>query len=100
MRSHDALCKDAFLYYAQFYARCAKNFTLDVLALNGIYIAGGIAAKNISIFQHPVFMEEFVKCGRHSQLLKNVPVYVIANYNVNLYGAAVYIEYRHAGIMK
>jgi glucokinase len=96
----DELCRDTFLYYAQWYARCAKNFTLDVLALNGIYIAGGIAAKNISVFQHPIFMQEFIKCGRHSELLKKVPVYVIADYNVSLYGAAAYIEYRHKEIMK
>ncbi len=88
----DEACRDTFLLYSQFYARCAKNFVLDVLALNGIYIAGGIAAKNVSIFHDPVFMTEFKACGKHSELLSDVPVYVIADYNVSLYGAVKFIE--------
>jgi len=68
-----------------FYARCAKNFALDVLATGGVYIAGGIAAKNPDLFDKK-FLQEF-SSSRFSQLLKGIPVYVITNYDVSLYGA-------------
>lgn len=89
----DERCKDTFTMYARFYARCAKNFALDVLSLNGIYIAGGIAAKNISLFKNSLFMEEFTKCGKQSLILQKMPVYVIADYNVSLYGAWGFARY-------
>jgi glucokinase len=83
----DARCKDTFDMYVRLYARCAKNFVLDALALNGIYIGGGIAAKNVSMFFDTIFRQEFVRCGKHARYLTQVPVYIIANYNVSLYGA-------------
>lgn len=95
----DAQCRDTFLHYARWYARCAKNFVLDVLALNGIYIAGGIAAKNVALFHEPIFMEEFMRCGKQGALLKKVPVYVIADYNVSLYGAYAFMELYKQGLI-
>ena len=85
----DERCRDTFDLYTRFYARCAKNFALDSLALNGIYIAGGIAAKNISLFFEPQFIEEFVRCAKQHTMLSTIPIYLIADYNVSLYGAAV-----------
>lgn len=77
--------------YTILYARCAKNFALDALALGGVYIAGGIAEKNIELFKQKIFMEEFINCCKQRELLKNIPVYVIANYNISLYGAASFM---------
>lgn len=83
----DAHSVQTFQLYAQLYARCLKNFVLDVLALDGVYITGGIASKNVSVFKDPHFFEEFISCGRHGQLLKNIPVFVVTDYHINLYGA-------------
>ena len=85
----DERAKDTFELYAKFYARCAKNFALDALTLNGLYIAGGIASKNVSLFNNPLFLAEFTRCGKQSAQLASIPVSVIANYNVSLYGAVV-----------
>jgi glucokinase len=98
-KQNDQHCKDTFTLYTQFYARCAKNFVLEALALNGMYIAGGIAAKNISLFSEPFFLEEFQKCGKHSEVLKDVPLYVIADYNVSLYGAWGFFQLYTAKIL-
>jgi len=87
----DELCRLTFDWYVTFYARCAKNFALEALSLGGMYIAGGIAAKNIELFKKPAFMQEFIRCRKHALLLKNMPVYVIADYNVSLYGAAGFL---------
>jgi len=95
----DEQCLDTFNLYATFYARCAKNFVLDVLALNGIYIAGGIAAKNIGLFRKPEFINEFTRCGRHSKILELVPVTIVADYNVSLYGAAAFLQLNQEGVL-
>lgn len=87
----DHYCQETFEWYTIFYARCAKNFALDSLALGGIYIAGGIAAKNLELFQLPAFMNEFLNCGKQQELIKQMPIYVITDYNVSLYGAAEYM---------
>jgi glucokinase len=90
-KDRDIACNKTVTFYTKLYARCAKNFALDALALGGLYIAGGIAANNIPLFQQPLFVEEFVNCSKHEQLLAQLPLYVIADYNVSLYGAAAYL---------
>lgn len=80
-----------FKLYTQFYARCAKDYALDALALGGIYIAGGIASHNLPLFELPEFQHEFVNCGKQEELLAQIPIYVITDYNVSLYGAAQFM---------
>lgn len=84
-------CFETFQLYTTFYARCAKNFALDALALGGFYIAGGIAAKNLPLFKEEAFMKEFINCGKQEALLAQVPIFVITDYNVSLYGAALFL---------
>lgn len=91
-RTHDKHSDDTFNLYTILYARCAKNFTLDALALGGLYIAGGIATHNVQMFRLPAFMAEFVNCAKQGHLLEKVPIYVVADYNVSLYGAAYYLH--------
>ncbi|MBN1322461.1 MAG: glucokinase [Methanotrichaceae archaeon] len=86
-RFEDDLCREAFSVYARCYARCAKNFVLDCLATGGLYIAGGIAAKNADIFLSSEFHEEFLKAEKQRSLLERTPIHVILNYDVSLYGA-------------
>ncbi len=76
---------NAFGWFVRFYARCARNFVLDTLARGGLYIAGGIAAKNSASFSG--FMGEFVKNDEYGDLLESVPVRLITNYDVSLLGA-------------
>lgn len=95
----DARCADTFAYYTTLYARCAKNFTLDVLARGGVSLAGGIAAKNVSLFKDPRFMQEFTRCGRYSELLADIRVQVVLDYNVSLFGAHRFMQLHDAGII-
>ncbi len=75
--------------FAKFYARCAKNFVLDCLATGGLYIAGGIAPKNTESFMEKEFLDEFTCAYQRSHVLENIPIYIIVNYDVGLYGAFV-----------
>jgi glucokinase len=90
-RHDDDHAWQTYQLYAKIYARCAKNFALDTLALGGVYIAGGIAAKNIDLFKEPAFTAEFINCGKQEHILREIPIHVIADYNVSLYGAAAYL---------
>lgn len=89
-RNKDESCQNTVQLYTRMYARCAKNYALDTLALGGFYIAGGIAAKNIPLFQSDLFLQEFLACDKQYALLMQIPVFVIADYNISLYGAAAY----------
>lgn len=95
----DERCRDTFTQYVKFYARCAKNFALDSLALGGLYIAGGIAAKNISMFFDEGFIEEFTQCGTHHKYAVELPIAIVADYNISLYGAVVASKYRSLSLM-
>jgi len=72
--------------FTSFYARCAKNFALDVMSRGGVFIGGGIAAKNPGLFGS-AFTKEFVDSSQ-SAVLKSMPVKVITNKNMGLLGTA------------
>ncbi len=91
----DETCKETFQLFTKFYARCAKNFVLDSLATGGLYIAGGIAAKNQEIFTSKNFIDEFEKSHQREDVLKQTPVYIITNYDVSLYGACFAAMYKN-----
>ncbi len=90
----DKTCKETFRLFTKFYARCAKNFVLDTLSRGGLYIAGGIAAKNKEIFSSNAFTVEFENAYNRTDLLKTIPINVIVNYDVSLYGACYAAIYR------
>jgi len=83
----DETCRETFRLYTKYYARCAKNFVLDMMAKGGLYIAGGVASKNPGIFESRRFMGEFESSNEQSEILKATPIYVVVNYNVGLLGA-------------
>lgn len=94
-KNQDKICAETFRIFTRFYGRCAKNFVLDSLATGGLYIAGGIASKNIEIFSTDDFLNEFKNAYRKMDILEKIPIYVIVNYDVSLYGAcfaAIYLK--------
>lgn len=91
-RNLDDFAHETYELYAKLYARCAKNFALDTLALSGIYISGGIATHNVQMFKEQVFIREFLSCEKQCELLERIPVIVIADYYVSLYGAAEFMR--------
>ncbi len=90
----DDTCKETFNIFTKFYARCAKNFVLDVHAKGGLYIAGGIAAKNREIFSSKMFIDEFENSYRRKDFLRETPIGIILNYDLSLYGACYAAMYK------
>lgn len=71
------------------YGAEAGNLALKVLPYGGLYLAGGIAAKNLPLFQGGCFLRAFADKGRMRELMESVPVYIILNPQVGLIGAAL-----------
>jgi glucokinase len=75
---------------SRFYGRVCRNYALETLALGGLYIAGGVAARNPELVKGPVFEAEFRSSDTMSALLARIPVYLITDENSGLWGGAVY----------
>lgn len=66
----------------------AGNLALKVLATGGIYLAGGIPPRILPQLKRGEFMRAFTNKGRFFDLLSRIPVHVILQPDVALYGAA------------
>lgn len=84
----DAAAVHAFEIFVDIYGAEAGNMALRSLARGGIFLAGGIAGKNVSRFNDGRFARAFVRKGRFKPLLAEIPVDLITNAKVGLLGAA------------
>jgi len=80
---------ETLLWASRFYGRACRNFALETLALGGLFITGGVAARNPLIVSHEVFKDEFYMSGTMGHLLKSIPVRLITDQNSGLWGVAV-----------
>ena len=82
----DKTCKKTIDMFITFYARAAKNLALMSKCYGGLFIAGNISLKNIEFLKDRKFMQEFEEHNKRPDILKKIPVYVIINRDVSLYG--------------
>ncbi|MFQ5399363.1 MAG: glucokinase [Anaerolineae bacterium] len=66
----------------------AGNLALKVLATGGVYLGGGIPPRILPRLKYGRFLDTFVRKGRFVKLMAGIPVHVICNPKVALYGAA------------
>ncbi len=85
----DYLCQETMQLFISAYGAEAGNFALKFLPYGGLYIAGGIAAKNLPLIEQGEFLHAFRDKGRVSAILDRVPVHVVLNPRVGLIGAAI-----------
>jgi len=83
--AHDS---ETLEWAARFYGRACRNYALQVLARGGVYIAGGVAAKMPLLVTHPAFERQFIRSKTMASLLRKIPVYLNANEESGLWGAA------------
>ena len=84
----DPRAEHAFDIFVDAYGAEAGNMALRILARGGVYLAGGIAAKNIDRFTDGRFVEAFLRKGRFRDLVETIPVDLIVNEAVGVIGAA------------
>lgn len=89
--SDDPLCKHVMELFVEMMARFMSSVALWMLPKSGLFIAGGIPAKNKDWFLKDnrfmkVFLQNYLE-SMESQL-KQIPVYMAMDYGINLFGAA------------
>jgi glucokinase len=82
------VCADTLDLWTAIYGAEAGNLALKVLALGGVYVAGGIAVKIIEKIKDGTFFEAFRDKWKFESLLSNIPVSVVLNESAPLLGAA------------
>jgi glucokinase len=86
----DRLSEQTMELFIAAYGAEAGNLALKLLPYGGLYIAGGIAAKNLGLIsESDTFLEAFLNKGRMRSLLERIPVKIILNRQVGLIGAGV-----------
>ena len=91
-KHEDYLSERTMQMFVEAYGAEAGNLALKILPYGGLYVAGGIAGKNLELLKSGPFLHAFTHKGRMSDLLKNVPVHVVLNPKVGLIGAALYAD--------
>jgi glucokinase len=84
------ICKETMQLFIRYLAYESANLVLKMKATGGLFIGGGIAPKNISLFQDNLFYNSYRKSGRLNYLLEGVPIKMIMNPKTALLGAAWY----------
>lgn len=87
----DPIAEEIMKFFVRNYARVASNAALHFLPNQGLYLAGGIVTKNERWFlEDNRFISWFEKNYREhiAGLLENIPVYIVKDYAISLYGAA------------
>jgi glucokinase len=82
------LCSKALDLFTSIYGASAGNLALQVMAVGGVFIGGGIAPKIIWKLKDRTFMKAFKEKGRLSHIVVPIPVKVIMNERTALLGAA------------
>ncbi|MEM6452450.1 MAG: glucokinase [Cyanobacteria bacterium P01_D01_bin.105] len=89
MKKSDLLSQKTMEIFIRAYGSEAGNISLKFLPRGGLYIAGGVTAKNLDLIKSGEFMYAFKSKGRVSHLLDEVPVRVVLNQKVGLIGATI-----------
>lgn len=87
----DPVAADMMRLFVRMLARFASDVSALLLPLGGFYLAGGVAQKELRWLERDdLFMKTFeMNYNPNIQpLLGKVPVYVIKDYSISLYGAA------------
>jgi glucokinase len=82
------LCSETMALFWRLYGTEAGNMALKHMALGGVYLAGGIAPKNLELLHRSGFLAAFFDKGRMESLMRRMPVKVICEQRAPLYGAA------------
>ena len=70
------------------YGAFAGDMALALMATGGVFLAGGIAAKNLSLLKSSPFLHEFNAKAGHAPLARRMPIKVVTDLELGLKGAA------------
>jgi len=82
------VCVETLDLWTSIYGAEAGNLALKVLALGGVYVAGGIAVKILPKMKDGTFFKSFKDKWHFEKMLSDVPLSVVLNESAPLIGAA------------
>jgi len=74
--------------FVEIYGQTAGDWALAAQASGGIFLAGGIAPKLLSVLRDGDFLSGFANKGRYTDWMQSIPVAVILDPDIGLKGAA------------
>lgn len=83
----DELAVSALNLFVSIYGARAGDLALENMATGGVFIAGGIAVRNLAFLQSGEFMQAFTRKPPMTAVLESIPVNVILNPDAGLLGA-------------
>jgi len=87
LKQADDVAVRALDLFVRAYGSFAGNMALASLAFGGLYVAGGIAPQIADKLRDGTFSAAFAAKGRFQTLLQTIPIFVVMNNQVGLYGA-------------
>jgi glucokinase len=88
MKRTAPICEQTLELFGSLYGAEAGNLALKMMAVGGVYVAGGIAPKILESLKRPWFRTAFLAKGRLEAVLDAIPVRVVMSDRVALLGAA------------
>lgn len=88
LKGQAEIARQALDLFASIYGAEAGNLALKAMAINGVYVGGGIAPKLLAKLKDGDFMKAFINKGRYKRLMSQIPVHVVMNQKTGLLGAA------------
>jgi glucokinase len=89
----DQICNKVLRIFTEAYGSEVGNFILKLLPYEGLYIAGGIAPKILTNKNlQKLFMKELKNKGRMAELIEKIPIRLVKNEQIGLFGAAYYAK--------
>lgn len=89
LEEDDPVAARALAMFASCYGTVAGDHALTVLARGGVFLAGGIAPRVLKPRQASQLLTAFNSKGGHSGINERIPVHVVMNEQVALFGAAL-----------
>jgi glucokinase len=84
----------AFDVFFSVLAKEASNLALKTLSTKGVYIAGGIIKKANALLDYAEFRANFSNKGRYAPFLKKLPIKIVLDEKINLFGAINFYKKR------
>jgi glucokinase len=81
------VCQETLALFFEIYGSECGNLALTTLPYGGVYIAGGIAAKNLEAMKASTFVDAFRNKNKMGKLLMTIPIHVIRDEMIGLNGA-------------
>ena len=89
----DAAAARSLAVFMSAYGAFAGDMAMATLARGGVYLAGGIAARILPLLRHEdsPFLHAFNAKAEHASLVRQMPVHVVTDERLGLYGAAAFL---------